>query len=151
MMNPVNLTIAGDPGRHAPISTQSNVPSIRASRSALPGLMLPVALIAVALWLLLPAPVPAAQNYGSLRTPFGTAAVLCGGEATVDCAAQTALRFVGHCDTEMSRYFSGANEDQRIRRLTGRQAPRGTTWTLQCGASQDLVDEHGPAHLERAP
>lgn len=81
---------------------------------------------------------PDFYNFGAVHTPLGDAVVACGGEVSSGCGNTTALAFVS-CSEPIRAYFTGVYDpqglDAHVRRLIGKRAPSGTTWTWNCGSS----------------
>ena len=88
------------------------------------------------------------RNFGTVQTRFGTAGVVCGGDAAPPCGEATGLAFA-KCTPALRDYFggySGDDQDVRVRELIGKRPPTGHAWTFGCGFAPLVRGE--PAHLE---
>jgi hypothetical protein len=92
-------------------------------------------------------PPPDFRDFGVVRTPVGTAEVVCGGDAYFGCGDATSLVFPSCNLTAAWRVYFGMPDsrqpsagplDAAVRRLIGMRPPLGKTWNVTCFAGYPL-------------
>jgi hypothetical protein len=85
------------------------------------------------------------HNFGTVQTRFGTAGVVCGGDAAPRCGQATGLAFA-KCTPALMAFFGGRDNDAAARELLDKRPPTGDRWNMVCGLAPMI--RGAPAKLE---